>query len=523
MAASFIDWPTEPFVPASCSIRPASRNSAQTRKRVGVATKAHACWDVRWTVDGRRLFRRFDRAGDAEGFTAELRRGHAMHWQFDPGAKRFIDPAVNRRASDEPEEDEPTDSLEDAETVFSWTQRYWDRKWPVIEPKGRSELARYLNRARLHLVADQPTGEMADAVKVYLRSSSLNVAEPETSDASRIGETWLAEHSLPMSGVGRKELTALVKAYAVNQRHVGRRVAPATVRRMVADLRQCWTRAVLDEVIEMNPWNRVDLDSWTKTRGSRASTPSLAADAEVVLSPRQVWQLADACVDEGSWGDAVRAFVLVMGFCGLRPSEACGLVVDDLELPGEGHGWVTIRRSRRQVSDRYLDTDDDPDWGPLKGRHLTETRRVPIPTDMVPAMRAHVDQYAAEADRHALVFQRAGRPFDLANFQRDVWQPARASLFPPAEGLAPDSPLQPKLSRLRRHDLRHSACSMWLRANVDVAVCQRWSGHKQLSVFLDVYQGLIPGREEEGVRRLEATLRDDCSSDESSTRGAGCC
>ena len=168
-----------------------------------------------------------------------------------------------------------------------------------------------------------------------------------------------------------------------------------------------------------------------------------------------------------------------------------------------------MRRSRRQVSDRYLDTDDDPDWGPLKGRHLADTRRVPIPTEIVPAMRAHLDEHCGGAGPSDLVFQRARRPFDLANFQRDVWQPARAALFPPVDGLALDSPLQPKLSRLRCHDLRHSACSMWLRANVDVAVCQRWSGHKQLSVFLDVYQGLIPGREEEGVRRLEETLRAD--------------
>jgi hypothetical protein len=36
-------------------------------------------------------------------------------------------------------------------------------------------------------------------------------------------------------------------------------------------------------------------------------------------------------------------------------------------------------------------------------------------------------------------------------------------------------------------------------------VCQRWSGHKTLSVFLDIYQGVAPGREEEGVAKLEAS------------------
>ncbi len=75
-------------------------------------------------------------------------------------------------------------------------------------------------------------------------------------------------------------------------------------------------------------------------------------------------------------------------------------------------------------------------------------------------------------------------------------------MFPPRADLAPNDPRQPKLSRLRRHDLRHAACSWWLRSGVDVTVCQRWSGHKSLSVFLDVYQGVAPGREADGVRKL---------------------
>lgn len=51
---------------------------------------------------------------------------------------------------------------------------------------------------------------------------------------------------------------------------------------------------------------------------------------------------------------------------------------------------------------------------------------------------------------------------------------------------------KPELARLRRHDLRHAAGSWWLREGVDAVVCQRWSGHKTLSVFLDIYQGSLP-------------------------------
>ena len=47
-----------------------------------------------------------------------------------------------------------------------------------------------------------------------------------------------------------------------------------------------------------------------------------------------------------------------------------------------------------------------------------------------------------------------------------------------------------------------------LRAGIDVTVCQKWSGHKRLSVFLDVYQGVMAGREAAGVRSLERLLLD---------------
>jgi integrase len=393
------------------------------------------------------------------------------------------------------------------ETVATWTQRYWDRKWPAIEPQGRREMARYLNRARRHLVDEAPQGEDARALDAYLRTASLDVAGKPPKGEAVEGAAWLAAHSLPMSAVGRVELDGLVERYSVSAKDPTKRLSASTVRRMVADLKQCWSWAVLDDVIEANPWDKVNIDgrSRARARGSRSGGP-LAADAELVLSPAQVWELAEACVTEGTWGDSVRGFVLVMGFCGLRPSEACGVVVGDLELPESGAGWLTVRRSRRKLSDRYLEPDDDPEWGPLKGRGVAEKRRVPIPAQVVAALRDHLAAHCAGAGPVDLVFHRGGKAFDLANFQRAAWQPARATLFPPVEGLAPDSPMQSKLSRLRRHDLRHSACSMWLSANVDVTVCQRWSGHKQLSVFLDIYQGLIPGREEDGVRRLEEML-----------------
>jgi len=379
--------------------------------------------------------------------------------------------------------------------VFELTERYWARKWPSLEPKAREELARYLNRARRHLVVRKPPPSYAEAVDAYLKLGSLVVrSDAPLDDAARIGVDWLIRHSSPVAAIGPREIEAFLRMFVVDQRNPGRSVSPATQRRMIADLRPMWTWGVRSGLVDTDPWPAVDPPTLRASAGRRRKTSTIEpADADLVLSPND---------------GRVVCFVLVMGFCGLRPGEALGLVVSDLELPPVGNGWLTVRRSRRRADKRFIDVDEDEDWGPLKAKDAGTTRRGPIPRDLVVLLRRHLELFCSDAGPTDLVFQRRGKPFNLETFGDVAWAPARALMFPSHPELPADSPLQPKRSRLRRHDLRHSACTMWFAADVPVAVCQRWSGHTQLSVFLNVYQGLIPGQHEEGAARLDAHLLD---------------
>ncbi len=498
-----------PWVPTMLTVR-RPRRGQSTDRRTG-ANRTY--WELRWFVDGTELRQRFERAGDATEFGRELQDGFRAGWAYDGAARRFVDPS--RRPSDKEldRDDGPVEEdAAEAPTVFDWTGTYWAEKWSSLEPSSRSELSRYLNRARRHFVDREPSGGEAQAVEAYLRTASLAVREQPLTDAARIGLDWIMRHSLPLDLVGRDEIERFLSVSRVHSRYPDRQISPASERRMVADLKQCWARAVERDHLVSNPWDKVRLR--TRSAGGsrvRAGKDALTADKDVVLTPEQVFELAEACVTEGSWGPIVRCFVLVMGLCGLRPSEAAGLIVGDIDVASSGPGWVTVRRTHRKVPTRYLEDDEDPEWGPLKGRDIADTRRAPVPAKLAELLREHLTTMCTAAAPHDLVFQRSGRPVDLAVFGEDVWKPARAKLFPLAPGLDPASPLQPKLARLRRHDLRHSACSLWLRAGVDVSVCQRWSGHKQLSVFLDIYQGLIPGREESGVVMVEEALSEPSS------------
>jgi len=491
----------EPFVPTSFSCW-ISKTSTQVRAgdRRGTAThRTEPRWDVQGRADGIQYSKRFKRAGLAEAWKIELDRGHAAGLPFDLRAKRFV---TSTPPAGEPERP----------TVLSITEMfYWAH--PDWEPKTKIIAAAALNRARRGLLAPGAVLEGADvgAVSDYLDHASFSPSHHGVvlTPHQQAGLDWLREHSAIADSLTTAQIEAFVAGLSTNQRDPRKRLAPTTLVRYTQPLRACWSWAVArdDIAVTTNPWLGVKTPRKVKVRSAAGANTraGLAVDKDVVIDIPQAVALADRCAEIGSWGSVASCYVLVMALCGLRPNEAVGILWEDVELPDDASpGWLTVRRSRRRVAARWLDPDEDPEWGPLKDRDLAETRRVPIPPLLVERLHEHRRSFGVGPG--GLVFHRRGRPFDLTLFARNVWEPARASMFPPRADLQPDDPRQPKLSRLRRHDLRHAACSWWLRSGVDATVCQRWSGHKSLSVFLDVYQGVAPGREEEGVTKLVASL-----------------
>lgn len=452
------------------------------------------CWDVKGKADGVQWFKRFHKAGLAETWRERAERDFARGLPFDLKTKQFVEPEA------------PTGPV--APSVFTLTELYF-RQHPEWEPNTKTGAARSFNRARRWLLVPgaEPSPDELLAVEDYLDHASFLPSHlvARTSDRQRSGQAWLETHSALADSLSSTQIEAFVTRFELNQRNQDKRVSAATLTRYLQPLRACWTWAVsLDDVpIDRNPW--VVVRPRRKVKGKTTVTTGragLAVDADMVLDVPQSLALAEACVTEGTWGGVVECFVLVMALCGLRPGEAAGLLSEDIELPASAEpGWLVVRRNHRPTQDRWLDADEDPEWGPLKDRDLAESRRVPVPSLLVTKLRQHGELYGDGPG--GLVFHRNGKAVDRDMFARNVWEPARSKLFPRRANLAPADPLQPKLSRLRQHDLRHAACSWWLREGVDAVVCQRWSGHRTLSVFLDIYQGVAPGREDEGVRRLE--------------------
>ena len=462
-----------------------------------VVRKPVDCWDVEGRADGVQWLKRFRRAGLAQTWKGRLEADFAAGLLFDARTKQFVAPEI------------PEGPL--APTVFELTEMFFGQH-PEWEPVTKQSAARSFNRARRWLLepdCEVPGSEVV-AVDEYLQQASF--LPPRLSDQiterQRAGKAWLEAHSARADSLSSVQIEEFVAQFETSVRNPAKRVSTTTVIRFLQPLTACWNWAIArdDIPIDRSPWVVVRPRRKVKGKSTMStSRASLAVDTDMVLSVSQSLALAGACVTEGTWGGIVECFVLVMALCGLRWGEATGLLWEDVELPSDGEsGWLVVRRNHRPTEERWLDAGEDPNWGPLKDRDLTETRRVPVPPLLADKLRHHHDLYGEGL--HGVAFYHNDQPFDHGAFGRSVWEPARSKLFPCRADLKPDDPRQPKLSQLRRHDLRHAACSWWLREGVDAVVCQRWSGHRTLSVFLDIYQGVAPDREDDGVQCLVRSL-----------------
>jgi len=357
----------DPWVPRTFSTwikkhstteRAVDRSGATQRRRVD-------CWDLEGRADGVQWLKRFRRAGLAQTWNDRLTTDFAAGLPFDLRTKQFVAPAPPERPPG------PT-----VPTVFDLTELYF-RQHPDWEPRTKVAAAASFNRARRHLLVPDAelTDDLAEAVDEYLDHASFlpdRLAE-ELTDRQRAGQTWLVGHSAPADSLTAAVIEAFVARFEVNQRNPAKRVSATTIIRFLQPLKACWSWAVSREdlPIERNPWTVIR--PRRKVKGKSTMTPGragLAVDADLVLSVPQSLALAEACATEGSWGGVVECFVLVMALSGLRPGEAVGLLWEDVDLAGDdgGGGWLTVRRSHRPFAPRWLDPDEDPEWGPLKDR-----------------------------------------------------------------------------------------------------------------------------------------------------------
>lgn len=447
--------------------------------------KVRPCWDLIITCDGHRWYDRHYAAGHAQSAKEELGAGFRQGWEFDPAARRFVAPSERTPASP---------------TVFTEATAWWRAHWSTIEPKSRKETLRYIARPVRELVRPGPIPP--SGLEEYITWQLLPPKRPEVPVPPEHAEAaaWLRAASMPIADADVAVWQNYVDRWRTNSR-TGRPVAQATLNRHLADVKQMWGWVSAAHQLP-NPWLTVKTGTRSSGGGRKGSTVR-PIDRTIVLAPQHIRDLAALC-GEGPFGPLAEVYILLLGIAGGRPGESAGVESSDFQLPAESVGEVRFRRtSRRGIDPSFLDADDDPSWGPLKGREIEDARVVPLPSRDALRIRQLLQENAARGQ----VFE----GWDWEKFARDVWAPAKASMAAlhcgeaGTESVEARQALAAALDRLRLHDLRHAACSMWLNTpGIEVRVACEWSGHRRLSVFLDIYQGIMPGSQESARDKLDA-------------------
>ncbi len=190
------------------------------------------------------------------------------------------------------------------------------------------------------------------------------------------------------------------------------------------------------------------------------------------------------------------ALYACMYFAALRPAEAVALRQQDCHLPETGWGRLTLETSRPEVNRRWTDTASAHEERGLKHRPAQESRRVPIPPELVGILRAHVGAFGVAADGRIFSSERGHVIASTAI--SDVWAEARTLALTPEQVASPLAG--------RPYDLRHAAVSLWLNAGVPAPEVAERAGHS-VEVLLRVYAKCLDDGQDLANARIEAALQ----------------
>lgn len=247
-------------------------------------------------------------------------------------------------------------------------------------------------------------------------------------------------------------------------------LAPASVRYIHAVLRGALQQAVQWHLLPLNPAQNVK-----PPRKSRNEVKPLGA-----VQARSLLEAAK--------GDPLEALYVSALHTGMRLGELLAL---DWTCIDWGRGTIEVRATLHRVGPKQYE--------PRPPKTARSRRTIALNGVASEALRQH---RIREAER----MMRLGRGMEDADLIfRDKWgEPiywARITerhLHPLCDRAG--------LSRIRFHDLRHTAASMMLSSGVPVHIVSQILGHASATTTLGTYAHLMPGDQESAMRTLEKAL-----------------
>jgi integrase len=444
--------------------------------------KTRRTWEVRWKVGHTPQSRTFASKAQADSFLAErssaARKGEAF--DTETGLPDSMATTASRGRS-----------------WLAFCLAYTDTKWPHAAPKTRDSLTDALATIIPVVTSEPPPdgiepGTLREALRHFALAPASRALDRPPVIAAAL--RWLEKASLPVSAVSRPQhARAVLDAICVRQD--GLAASPTTIARKRSVFANVIRYAIELDEMPSSPLERL---SW------RPPKVSEVVDRRVVVNPRQARELLTAVTYVGQQrrgryarGQRLMALYACMYYAALRPAEAVALRRQDCYLSHSGWGRLTLEKSRPEVNRRWADSSTAHGERGLKHRAHDETRRVPIPPELVAILRAHIDTFGVAADGRIFSSDR-GHPVASTAIS-DVWAEARTLALTPEQVASPLAG--------RPYDLRHAAVSLWLAAGVPPPRVAERAGHS-VEVLLRVYAKCLDDGEDIANARIDAVLKD---------------
>ena len=393
-----------------------------------------------------------------------------------------------------------------------------DGRWTVSVPGTIDESGR---RPRVYAYAATRDAALAkrDELLDKQRKAALTRARPDKWILSVFLDEWLkdsvrarvreATFRLYELVVRRHIRTIAARGKGADKPGLGQvrldRLSPRAIRAHYADLeradRSPRVRQLVHVVLHQALKDAVRLDAIPRNPVANVDAARVARQPMHIWSPEQVRKFLEKAVDDRYYALYVLAFTT-----GMRKGELLALQWHDIDLEA---GTLSVRHTLVEVDGKWRDRVDLPatvvKWRLAEPKTARGRGRIDLLANAVEAVRSHRAVRLSEGLRASewCFPSPKGKRRGAAATPTNARSLTRYS-FEPLMAIA-------ELPRIRFHDIRHTAASMWLAAGIHPKVVQERLVHASIGITLDTYSHVLPAIHREAADRIGTLIQPEAA------------
>jgi len=344
-------------------------------------------------------------------------------------------------------------------TVATWCHRFMEERRTAYAPRTRVGLADSLI----------PLIERSALTECRIERAELKdwLAGKNPLSARSLG--WLERNSPDLDTLNAAAVQTLVGKMKLRE-DLKKPLAPRTATLRVGHMKQVLTAAVAAGYMSELTWpsqaGALKKSEWSQTPVRRD-----------VIDPKTLRSVVEASTNAKKSSNRYRCLTALVGYAGLRPSEAFVLTVEDCVLPeGPEFGSVRVQAADVRAVSRWMLEGEDEVGLP---KTETSTRVVPIPPVLVEEISRWIRIRGISS----------GPLFDTTSSPKH-W-PDSLALACRKVGI----------ERLSRYDLRRTYASHLIEAGVSISEVANRMGHS-VQVLMDHYIKRVEGAHDRANRQL---------------------